>query len=109
MRRIAERMKRKSGETLIESLVSILIFTCASIIMLTMITAAGDINRRAKDADRAHFSQMTAAEMAEGEAVANGTVTFTVNGVSESVCVDVYGQGTDLYAYYATEPTGGDK
>lgn len=109
MHNIIRRLRDKRGETLIESMASILIFTFASIIMLTMISTATDINRTAKKADRDHFSQMIIAEMAEGSSTAKGTVKFTVNGVTESVQVDVYGENTDLYSYFVseTQPSAG--
>lgn len=91
----------KRGETLVEALVSILIFTFASIAMLTMLSAAAGINQTAKEADRAHFSQMLTAELAEGPGTAEGTVLFTVSGTAQSVPVAVYRE-EELYSYFAS-------
>lgn len=98
-----KKIRSQKGETLIESLASILIFTLASIILLTLISTANDLNRAAKETDRAHFARMIEVEMAEGSGKTCGTVTFTLNGDSEKVAVDVYGEENGLYAYYAAE------
>lgn len=97
------KIREKRGETLVESLVSILIFTFASILMLTMISAGAEINRTAREADRTYFSQLLTAEMAEGPGTEKGTVLFTVNGAAEAVTVDVYREDSGLYSYFAAE------
>ena len=48
MKALFRKLKSKVGESLIETLCAILIFTMASIIMYSMVTSAGDINRTAK-------------------------------------------------------------
>lgn len=105
MNNILKRLKSNAGETLVESMCAILIFTFASIIMLSMVSAAADINTKAKEADTNYYDQLVDVEMAEGTGTA-GTVTFTFGGASgpsETVSVDVFtGEGEEpLYAYYA--------
>lgn len=109
MHNIVKRIRNKRGETLVESMASILIFTFASIIMLTMISAATDINQVAKEADRAHFEVLVEAEMAEGDAQ-TGQVVFSIGQMGsaneQTVTVDVYGEAPangGVYAYYFVE------
>lgn len=101
MRAIVNRLRSKAGESLMESMVSILIFTFASIIMLTMISSAVTINQAAKDADQAYFEQMAAIE-AKGGTVETGNIEFSFsNGtIKETVPVTVYGEADGLHAYY---------
>ena len=49
MKHVMKRLKSKAGETLVESMAAILIFTFASIIMLSMVSYAADINTAAKE------------------------------------------------------------
>lgn len=101
MNTIFNRLASRRGESLIESMVAILVFTFASIIMLTMITSAVNINQVAKDADQAYFEQMTAIE-AKGGTPGSGYIEFSFSNGSlkETVPVAVYGAADGLHAYY---------
>lgn len=106
MNQIFKKLRSKAGESLVESLAAILIFTMASIGMFSMVTAAADINQTAKEADRANQEQMLIAEQGEGTSAA-GTVTMTLDrGVGNAPInvivadVDIYGTEGGLYAYY---------
>lgn len=70
-------LKDKKGETLVETLAAILIFTMASIALYSMVTTAAGINREAKADDLSYQLQMDVAERAETPA-ASGTVTLTL-------------------------------
>lgn len=115
MKQFVKRLKSRSGETLIESLAAILIFTFASIGMLFMITSAMNINKMVEEADEKYYKDMRAVEMAgldENASVEQVDVSFSIGGITkDSVKVTVYG-GEDLYAYYAvtakTEQGGGE-
>ena len=105
MKQIMNKLRSRAGESLVESLAAILIFTMASIGMYSMVTAAADINQTAKEADRASQEQMLIAEQGEGSSVA-GTVTMTLDqGDKDPInvivaSVDLYGTEGGLYAYY---------
>lgn len=111
MKKIIMRLRCKKGESLIESMAAILIFTLASIIMLTMVTASADINKAAKEAEKVYHEQLIIAEKAEGAAAA-GQVIFTISkadGSTDSEIVDVAIYAKDnrsLYAYYPAEVSG---
>lgn len=111
--RFLNKLRSRAGESLVESLAAILIFTLASIVMYTMVTTAADINMTAKEADRANQEQMLIAEQGDVSS-GSGTVSMTVEVTAQDgttttvkiaeVPVDIYG-GTDgtLYSYYAKE------
>ena len=112
MKKIISKLTSRAGESLVESLLSILIFTLASIAMYSMVTAAADINTTAKETDRTVQEQLVIAEKAEGTP-SLGTVTMKLGDVTiDSSEVYIYG-GNDgaLYAYFAepapTEGVGG--
>ena len=90
------------GESLPESLVSILILTLASVLLLTAVSAAARINQRAQEADRAVFRQLLETELAqEGQGIP-GTVTVTVKGNLQLLPVEVYG-GDGFTAWYGED------
>lgn len=62
MKTILTRLKETRGETLIESMIAILIFTFASILFLTLVTSAANINTTVKEADESFQSQQLAVE-----------------------------------------------
>lgn len=105
MKKILRRLRSRAGESLIESMAAILIFTMGSIIMLSMVSTAADINQTAKDADKSYYKQIVAAEMARTADEVSGTVTVSVNGSAkkDSVSVKVFHDRTEtdaLYTYY---------
>lgn len=90
MKTFCRRLGDNRGETLLESMAAILIFTFASILLLTMLTTAKEINQAASQWDAAKAADMELAEMAEQEA-APGTVQFVIHGCTETVEVEVFG------------------
>ena len=75
MKNLFHKLRSKAGESLIESLAAILIFTMASIVMYSMVTTAADINRTAKEMDEANQQHMIAVEKGLPEAQ-NGSATI---------------------------------
>lgn len=96
MNNLCRRLGENRGETLLESMAAILIFTFASILLLTMLTAAREINRTASQWDAAQAADLELAEMAEQEA-APGTVRFVIHGSTETVAVEVFGSESSGY------------
>jgi Tfp pilus assembly protein PilX len=106
MNKILNKLRSKAGESLIESLAAILIFTMASVGMFSMVTAAARINETAKQTDREYQEQMAHAEQGE-ESAESGVVTMTLSrgGTKEDIRVivadvDLYGTEEGLFAYY---------
>ncbi len=108
MSKLLQKLSSKSGETLVETLFAIMIFTLASVAMYSMVTCALSISERVKAADMANQSQMIVAERAEGEGK-SASITIKLNdtpvGISgqemDEVPVNIYGgEDGELYAYY---------
>lgn len=119
MRMILKRLKNRAGETLVESMVSILIFTLASIILLTMISASADVNQIAQREDKEHLEQLIQVEAAAVQPTP-GTVSFDVQvGTGEEVGggiqysstadVEVFGSKAGLYSYYLYQEVAADE
>ena len=108
MKNLFRKLKSKAGESLIESLAAILIFTMASLVMYTMVTTAADINRTAKEMDETNQQHMIAVEKGLPEAQ-NGSAIITFSLGSTEIAqtqVDIYGgQDDSLYTYFVH--TGG--
>lgn len=108
MKNILRKLKSKAGESLIESMAAILIFTMASIVMYSMVTTAADINRTAKEMDEANQQHLIAVEKGlPGAKNGSADITFSLNGTEiAETNVDIYGgQDGSLYTYFVH--TGG--
>lgn len=116
MKTAMKKLKNRKGETLIESMIAILVFTLSSVMLYTMATAASDINLTAKKADKDFQAQVVGVEQGKtvkddsGATVvskSSGKVSVSITkspayGVAKdmgSVTVDVY-KSDDLCAYY---------
>lgn len=105
MKRLIKKILSRRGESLVETLCAVLIFTLASVAMYSMVMASANINQTAKEMDSAIQSEMLTVEKADGNGSA-GTVTMTLTqtGIEEAlaeieVSVDVYQEG-DLHSYF---------
>ena len=111
MNKIFKKLRSRAGESLIESLAAILVMTLASIVMYSMVTAAADINTKAKNNDLAVQQQMDVAERAD-QASGSGTIYMYIEVDDETkrvaeVDVDIFGAEGDLYSYFVKEGAGG--
>lgn len=99
MKTLVHKLRSKAGESLVESLASILIFTMASIILFTMVTTAADLNTKAKEQDALNQQYLIGVEKGETQ-TGSGAVLITM-GSNEiaSVTVDVYGGVDEAGAY----------
>lgn len=109
MKAILTRMKSTCGETLIESMVAILIFTFASILFLTLVTSAANINTTVKEADESFQSQQEAIEKGERSTTAATVILSNADGnvlvKNENYVVTIAEDEDDaLYAYYLPTP-----
>lgn len=115
MRTLLRKLKTKGGETLVESLAAILVFTMASIVMYTMVTTAANINMTAKEMDEANQKHMIAVEKGlkvdeNNNQILNGSalITFTMGSTQiADATVDIYGgQDGSLFTYFIQTPGG---
>lgn len=103
MKRLRTKLRGKTGESLVETLCAILIFTLASVGMYTMILTANRINSDVREKDRGIQEQLIIVEKAEGTAE-GGTVTVTLtdgkgNEQTFGIDVEVY-RTEDLSSYF---------
>lgn len=96
--KLVKKLRSARGESLVEALAAILIFTFASIILLSMISAAGRINTTARQADDALQAELYVAEAQDASQGEEGTITFsvTVDGATRNKNTDVL--------FYCAEP-----
>jgi len=109
MKTLLTRLKSTRGETLIESMIAILIFTFASILFLTLVTSAANINIRVNEADESFQAQQLAVEIG-GEDTTVATVVLADTTGNELLKNENYvvttAEGDDaLYAYYLPTST----
>lgn len=69
MKKLIKRLRCRKGESLLEALISILIFTMASLAMFAMFGSANDINATVRDYTKDVAAQMVKVEKAEGTPV----------------------------------------
>ena len=109
MKTIRKRLRSCRGETLIESMVAILIFTFASILFLSLVTAAADVNITVQEADETFQSQQLAIE--ENTAATTAASVSLKNGETELLQAEIYSnnfvvtkvEDDALYAYFLKE------
>ena len=116
MKKIMKRLCSKAGESLVESMAAILIFTMGSIIMLSMVSTAADINTTAQKEDDSYNKQIVAAEMTDLEYQSIGNVKITINNTdSDEIEVEIFRykpkQGEEaienpLHTFYKREVEG---
>lgn len=106
MHRIKDKCKSRSGETLAEVLVGILLVAVASSFFLSMVTVSQKINLNTQKADDRFYKAMSQLECfeADGEIAKERTGTVTVSiepgGGSQDYQVNFY-YGDDMASYRA--------
>ena len=118
MKYIYIRLRSRCGETLVEAMISILVFTLSSVLLFSMITAATNINKATRDADAERQAQLSVAEAdpVNGADGMNVSISFDALDDSHSTSIPVLiaqadGKPNALYSFSrpAAEPeAGGD-
>ena len=94
MKKLFKRLRERRGESLVESMAAILIFTMASVVLLTLSASAFRINRAVSEADKANQDQMLIAEQANDSRFrTTGNVKLYLDPDLAPICnipVDVY-------------------
>lgn len=100
MMRLYKKLHSRLGETLVETMAAILIFTFSSIILLSMIAAATKLNAAAKESDSTISAELNAAESQDGAGEAASITIHPSESSSQTVSVNRFssGDGT-LYSY----------
>lgn len=92
-----KKLLSNKGETLTETLVSLIIMTLASIILATLLVSSSRIIGRAKEYDEALNNELNAAELGTGSS--SGLVTITVKGEQQTEPVTLTGTAETLMSY----------
>lgn len=87
MKKHLKFLRLKKGETLVETLAAILIFTLGSIFMLSMISSSVKIDTRANHADELRQNQLAVSQSAQDSSF-TGTVKI-IQGDKELASTDV--------------------
>ena len=96
-----KKLLQNKGETLIESLVALLIATFSVVILTTAITASARINKQNRDADAAFTEELKKVENFSDDATKTSgvKVVFTMDGMPTETTVDVYSGDGELASY----------
>lgn len=97
------KLKNRSGETLVETLISVLIVTLASVVLVQTVISSVGIGSKSRGADREFSSALASAE-GESAQTGQGTVTISGNGKSYSAAVNYYGGGSGSRALTSYSP-----
>ena len=96
------KLRSKSGETLAEVLVAILVVAVSASLFLGMVAVSARINRQAVKADARFYKAMSLLERFEAEEGAveqrSGSLRVEGSGVSEELPVTVF-YGDDMVSY----------
>lgn len=96
------KLRSKSGETLAEVLVAILVVAVSASLFLGMVAVAARINRQAVKADARFYKAMSLLECFEAEEDAveqrSGSLQVEGSGVSEELPVTVF-YGDEMVSY----------
>lgn len=94
-----KKLRSRRGETLVESLVSILIIALSSAMFATMVTTAVNINLKTETATAEFYEEFAAAEDTNATPE-SATITLNGIGISGSVQVDLYKADNGALASY---------
>ena len=101
MSRLMKKLRGKRGETLVETLVAILICVLSLTMMFTATAVAANLNSRAAEGDRQYATDMATAELRTA-ALPEGTVTILAEGQTPAnIPVRFYGSTGSAYTSYA--------
>lgn len=97
MKKAVKRLGCQRGESLLESLVSILIVALSTVLLLTAITSASKINLAVRKSDEEYFRQLRIAELGRGAEV--GTLEVVIGSTTYVYQVDYAGENGHLRSY----------
>ena len=99
-KQIHKKLRARSGETLAEVLIALLIIALSSMLLVVMINTAGSINLTTRRIDEKFYEDLTSAEIRGGTPYDTGSIVITTEtGSEQRVGIDLY--GGDRMASYA--------
>lgn len=92
------KLKSQRGETLVETMASIVIAALSVALLFTCVMAASQINRMAREADEAYYADLTAAET-QAAVAKSGTIKIS----EKPFDISLYG-GEGMYSFKRAGP-----
>lgn len=108
MKKIFGKFRSRAGETLVEAMAAILVFTLASILLFTMVNSASRLNKQAIDSDLELSAELRFAEQ-KMKTNGSGKVTVVIGNISaDEFDVNLYRKDEEAVFSYSTvkEPAG---
>jgi hypothetical protein len=101
MRVVCQKLSSRRGETLLETLFTLLIVSLACVVFATMTMISSSINETAKIADTKLYAELSAAETHSDPIVKTATVTWhrQAQNYSQNFSVNVTGTAHELMSY----------
>ena len=111
-KQIRNKLRSRSGETLAEVLVALLIIALSSMLLVVMYNTAASIDMRTRQRDRTFYEELQHAEThyVQGAAAEEGVVSITVSDESSPKHIDVTVHGgSGLTSYKVADSDRGDE
>lgn len=103
-----KKLKQTKAETLLETLVSILIAVMSVALLSSAVMASARMNAATRAADKAFAEQVAQAELYTGEKLENQKITVEfADGSRDDVTVDIYTSGNEGNGNYISYKKGG--
>ena len=99
MKKVMKRLKSKRGETLIETMAAILIFTLSSVMLFSMLTSASGINSTVKDAQAVNQADIQVIEQQKDGVPGEVTIHFDDADKGKYTVPVIEYHGADYYSY----------
>lgn len=104
-----KKLKQQKGETLVESLVALLIATLSVMMLTAAITGSARVNKQNRDSDKSYAGDLKKVESYDstpGNMVETGLVFDFNDGSPIEIIVELYGGTGKLASYKAKEDSG---
>lgn len=104
-----KKLKQKKGETLVETLVALLIATFSVMLLTAAITGSARVNKQNSDSDKSYADDLRKVESYDktaGNMVETGLIFDFGSGNTEEITIELYG-GTGKLASYKAKEDGG--
>lgn len=102
MKKLLKKLQASKGETLVETLVAMMILSLVSALLFVMINGSFQLNSQAATQDQKFYQGLTDVEN-KGKTATTGNVTISYGGSSYSAAVKVY-ESNGLSSYVKEVP-----
>lgn len=108
MKNVLAKIRSRSGESLAEVLVAMLIILLAALLLMSMVSASGNIDMQVKEQDSSFYDALSQLEKKDGAESEAGEVTVTDETGTQIITIDVTVYTQDgMRAYEKDVPAAG--